>query len=105
MGLLTSPCFGSYANKMDVTLSHDQESFVRRAIEAGRYVRKEDAIQDALSLWEERERCRAELLASLDAADSALLREGRIITQESMRVLASEVKQRGRDRLVAERQA
>lgn len=86
MGLLTSPCFGSYANKMNVTLSHDQESFVRRAIEA--------------------ERCRAELLASLDAAaDSALLREGRIITQESMRVLASEVKQRGRARLAAEREA
>lgn len=60
-------------------------------------------MQEALSLWEERERTRAEILAQVDLAEASLARgEGRIITQESMRELAGEVKQRGRARLAAE---
>ena len=44
-----------------------------------------------------------EILAAVDAAEASLSRgEGRIITQQSMRELAEEVKQRGRARLVAE---
>ncbi|HYW39660.1 MAG TPA: hypothetical protein VE957_16235 [Terriglobales bacterium] len=38
----------------------DQKAFVRQAIESGRLHREEDAGQEALSLWEERERTRAE---------------------------------------------
>jgi hypothetical protein len=53
-------------------------------------------------LWERRERARAEILANLAAAEAALARgEGRAITEESMRELAAEVKQRGRTRLAA----
>jgi Arc/MetJ-type ribon-helix-helix transcriptional regulator len=88
---------------MEVRLSPDQEAFVRQAIEAGRFHRPEDAVQEALSLWEEKERTRAEILAAVDTADASLARgEGRTITTESMQQLANEVKQRGRARLAAE---
>ena len=53
--------------------------------------------------WEERERTRAEIPVAVDQAEASLaLGEGRVITQQSMQDLASEVKQRGRDRLAAE---
>jgi hypothetical protein len=49
---------------------------------------------------------RPEILASVDVAETALARgKGRVITEESVRDLAAEVKQRGRARLTAERAA
>jgi putative addiction module CopG family antidote len=85
---------------MEVHLTPDQKAFVRQAVESGRLRRAEDAIQEALRLWEERERARAEILTGVDAAEASLARgDGRTITQESMRQLAEEVKQRGRKRL------
>jgi Arc/MetJ-type ribon-helix-helix transcriptional regulator len=91
---------------MDVQLTPDQRAFVRQAIESGRLRREEDAVKEALCLWEERERTRAEILASVDEAEASLARdEGRIITQESMRELSEEVKRRGRARLAADQQA
>ena len=88
---------------MEVQLTPDQESFVRQAIQSGRLRREEDAVKEALSLWEERERTRAEILAAVDEAESSLTRgEGRTITQNSMCELAESVKQRGRVRLAAE---
>jgi putative addiction module CopG family antidote len=88
---------------MEVNLSPDQKAFVRHAIESGRLQHEEDAVREALSLWEERERTRAEILAAVDEAETSLARgEGRTITQESMRELAESVKQRGRARLAAE---
>ena len=60
-------------------------------------------MREALALWEERERQRAQFLLTLDRAKAALMRgEGRVITEESMRELASQVKERGRVRLLAE---
>jgi Arc/MetJ-type ribon-helix-helix transcriptional regulator len=89
---------------MEVHLTPDQQAFVRQAIESGRLNREEEAVQEALSLWEQRERTRAEILAAADVAETSVARgEGRLITQESMRQLAEEVKQRGRNRLTAER--
>jgi putative addiction module CopG family antidote len=88
---------------MEVQLTPDQKAFVRQAIESGRLRREEDAVHEALSLWEERERTRAEILTAVDLADASIARgEGREITQDSMRQLADEVKQRGRSRLAAE---
>jgi Arc/MetJ-type ribon-helix-helix transcriptional regulator len=79
--------------------------FVRQAIESGRLVREEDAVKEALSLWEERERSRAEILAAVDEAEASLARaEGRPLTEESMRELAEDVKRRGRAPLAAEQQ-
>jgi Arc/MetJ-type ribon-helix-helix transcriptional regulator len=90
---------------MEVHLTPDQKAFVRQAIESGRLVREEDAVQEALSLWEERERTRAEILVAVDEAEASLARgEGRAITQESMRELAEDVKRRGRARLDLEQQ-
>ncbi|HEV2380884.1 MAG TPA: hypothetical protein VG206_13980 [Terriglobia bacterium] len=90
-------------NVMDVQLTPDQQAFARRAIESGRLHSEQDAVREALTLWEERERQRAEFLLTLDEARASLARgEGRVITQESMRQLASEVKERGRARLLTE---
>lgn len=48
---------------MEVQLTPDQKAFVRQAIQTGRLHREEDAVQEALALWEERERTRAEILS------------------------------------------
>src|SRR5882757_4800091 len=88
---------------MEVNLTPDQKAFIRQAIESGRLHREEDAVQEALSLWEERERTRVEILTAVDAAEISISRaEARTITQESMRQLADDVKHRGRSRLAAE---
>ena len=93
-----------YLGRMNVDLTPDQRAFIRRAIDSGRFHREEEAVQEALALWEERERRRAEILAALDQAEASLAGgEGRPITQESMKALAEEVKQRGRSRLATER--
>jgi len=88
---------------MDVELTSDQKAFARRAIESGRLRTEEEAVREALVLWEERERRRAEFLLTLDDARGSLARgEGRVLTQESVRELAGAVKERGRARLLAE---
>jgi Arc/MetJ-type ribon-helix-helix transcriptional regulator len=90
---------------MEVQLTADQRAFVRQAIDSGRLQHEEDAVKEALSLWEERERSRAETLAAVDEAEASLSRgEGLAITQESMHELAQDLKRRGRARLAAERQ-
>lgn len=90
---------------MEVDLTADQKAFIRQAIESGRFHSAEDAVREALSLWEERERRRAEILAAVDTAEASLAQgEGRAVTQQSMRELANEVKQRGRLRLDGEQQ-
>ena len=88
---------------MEVHLTPDQKAFAQRAVETGRLRREEDAVEEALELWEERERRRLEFLASLDRARASLADgEGRQITSESMRQLAAEVRDRGRARLIAQ---
>ena len=89
---------------MEVQLTDDQKAFVRQAIEGGRYSREEDALQEALSLWEGRERRRAEILAAVDQAEASFARgEGRRIgTREEAAQLADEIKRRGLSRLSAE---
>jgi Arc/MetJ-type ribon-helix-helix transcriptional regulator len=100
----TRPASAYPENRMEVNLTPDQKAFIRQAIESGRLHREEDAVQEALFLWEERERSRAEILTAVDVAEASIERgEGRTITQESMRQLADEVKLRGRGRLAAER--
>jgi len=88
---------------MNVELTADQRAFVQRAIENGRFSREEEAVQEALALWEERERRRLEILAMVDEAEASLARgEGREITEESMKALAEDVKQRMRRRIAVE---
>jgi putative addiction module CopG family antidote len=91
---------------MEVHLTADQEAFVRQAIATGRFQRAEDAVREALMLWEERERRRVETLAAVDAAEASIARGGgRAITQASMRDLADQVKKRGRSCLAGEQPA
>ena len=88
---------------MEVNLTPDQKAFALQAIESGRIHREEDAVQEALALWEARERRRVEILAAVDNAETSLANDGgRVISQPSMQELAAEVKQRGRARLAAD---
>lgn len=88
---------------MEVHLTPDQEAFIRQAIETGRLHRKEDAVQEAMTLWEERERQRLEILLAVDQAEASLARgEGRrITTREEVTQLAADIKRRGMARLAA----
>jgi len=89
---------------MEVHLTPDQEAFIRQAIETGRLRHEQDAVQEAMSLWEERERRRLEILAAVDQAEGSLARgEGRRIkTHEEASELAADIKRRGMARLAAE---
>jgi putative addiction module CopG family antidote len=89
---------------MEVHFTPDQKAFIRQAIESGQLGQEADALREALSLWEERERRRVEILSAIDDAEASLARgEGRGVTQASMSELAEDVKRRGRARLAAER--
>jgi Arc/MetJ-type ribon-helix-helix transcriptional regulator len=89
---------------MEVRLTAGQEAFIRQAIESGRLHHEEDAVEEAMLLWEERERRRLEILASVDKAEASLARgEGRrITTYEQVAQLAEDVKRRGMARLAAD---
>lgn len=93
----------SYSDAMNVQLTPEQKAFAQRAIESGRLSSEDDAVRQALALWEERERQRAEFLLTLNEAKASVaLGEGREVTPDTMRQLAAEVKERGRARLLAE---
>jgi Arc/MetJ-type ribon-helix-helix transcriptional regulator len=90
---------------MEIRPTPDQQAFIRDAIASGRLENAEDAGKEAMALWEERERRRAEILATVGKAKASIAQsKGRVITQESMRELANEVHQRGLARLAAEQQ-
>jgi Arc/MetJ-type ribon-helix-helix transcriptional regulator len=89
---------------MELHLPPGQEAFIRQAIETGRLHRKEDVVQEAMSLWEERERRRLEIIAAADQAEASLVRgDGRrITTHEEVTQLTSDIKRRGMARLAAD---
>jgi Arc/MetJ-type ribon-helix-helix transcriptional regulator len=89
---------------MEVQLTLEQEALVRHAIESGRLQREEQAVQEALSLWEKRERRRLEILAAVEEAESSLQRgEGRDVpSARDVGQLVKDVKERGLKRLQAE---
>jgi putative addiction module CopG family antidote len=93
-----------YASRMEVQLTPDQRAFVRQAIESGRLRREEDAVKEALSSWEERERRRQEILVAVDRGEASLPRgEGRrVTTPEQAKQLAAEIQRRGLARLNGE---
>jgi putative addiction module CopG family antidote len=87
---------------MEIRLTPDQEELIRQAIEVGRFENAEDAVREALALWErhEREAALAEFRATLDAAEASIGGgEGIPITRQSMQDLAADVKHRGRMRV------
>ena len=85
---------------MQIELTAEQREFVRRAVETGRVPRAEDAVQQALDLWVEREREREELLAAIDKAEASVAHGYvRVLEPGSTRQLAEEIHQRGLTRL------
>lgn len=89
---------------MEIEPTPDQDALIREAIASGRLHRPEQAIHEALSLWEERERRRLEILASVEQAKDSLARgKGRsVVTRDEVTQLAQEVRRRGMARLAAE---
>ncbi len=90
---------------MNIQLTDDQRAFIQRAIASGRFHTEEEAVQEAMALWEERERRRLEIVAMVEEAEASLARgEGREFkTKEDTQALAEEIKQRVRRRIAAER--
>ena len=86
---------------MEVHLTDDQRAFIREALQSGRIRHEEDAIREAMLLWEERERRRLQILASVDRAEASLSKgEGRTVTSsEQTRQLADEIKRRASSKL------
>lgn len=93
-----------YNAVMDVELTPDQRAFVQKGIESGRFTREEEAIEEALALWERRERRRLEVIAMVEDAEASLARgEGReFSTKEDTQALTEEIKARVRRRIAAE---
>ena len=89
---------------MEVQFTPDQQALVSDAVASGRLHGPEDAMQQALLLWEGRERRRLEILASVELSKASFARgEGRTITtREESDQLVSDIKRRGMARLAAE---
>ncbi len=92
---------------MEVQLTPDQEALIRQAVQNGRYVREEDALLEAVSLWERQERRREEILAAVDQAEASHARgEGRSVSsQQEAAQLAEKIKLRGLARLASLKEA
>ena len=88
---------------MHIDLTPEQRDFVSLAIEAGRVVDAEQAVQQAMAVWVALERRRVELLDSLEAAEASLARgDGIPITSHSIDALARDVMERNRHHFLAE---
>ncbi len=89
---------------MEINPTPEQQALIREAITTGRLHRPEEAVREALSLWEERERRRMQMVAAIEEAEASLARgEGRTITtREEVALLADDIKRRGMARLAAE---
>jgi Arc/MetJ-type ribon-helix-helix transcriptional regulator len=84
-GYTLSPDNWERRDLRNVDLMPDQRALVRRAVDCGGFSHEEEAVQEALALWEERERTRLEVLASLDEAEASLSRgEGRSIMHREL---------------------
>jgi putative addiction module CopG family antidote len=87
---------------MQIQLTPEQSSFVELGIQEGRFRDSEEAVRQALALWEKRERARVELLASLDLAEQSLeAGEGESYTPDNLHELTQSVQQRGLAKLAA----
>ena len=82
---------------MEVRLTAEQQAFARLAMANGRLRSEEEAVEQALLLWEERERGRLAVLSTLSEEQAALARgEGRALTADNLDEFAGQIKHRGR---------
>ncbi len=81
---------------MQIELTPAQNSFVELGIQEGRFQSRDEAVRQALALWEKRERERLELMGSLDSAERALdAGEGEEFSPETLGGLVESVRKRG----------
>jgi Arc/MetJ-type ribon-helix-helix transcriptional regulator len=87
---------------MEVTLTPTQEVLIQRAIELGRYRSAEQAVQDAMARWEERERQRIDLTTDIGRAELDL-KSGYYTdyTDDTLPLLAEELKREARQMRVS----
>ena len=85
---------------MEVQLTPGQRALIRDAIASGRLRSEEDAVQEAILLWEQRERRHVDIQARVGAAAASLARgEDRIIkAYKEVTQLAEDIKRRGLER-------
>jgi putative addiction module CopG family antidote len=82
---------------MHVQLTPEQSAFVDLGIQEGRFRNSEEAVRQALALWEKRERARVELQASLDLAEHSLdAGDGEVYTGATLHELVDSVGKRGK---------
>jgi Arc/MetJ-type ribon-helix-helix transcriptional regulator len=83
---------------MEVSLTPGQELLIQRAIEQGRYRSAEEAVQEAMARWEERERQRIDLTTGIGRAETEL-KSGcfRDYTDDTLPLLAEELKREARE--------
>jgi Arc/MetJ-type ribon-helix-helix transcriptional regulator len=88
---------------MELRLTPDQQAMIREGIESGRLQKAEDAFEQAMSLWEERERRRIEIMLAVNTSEASLASgEGRTISsREQATELAESIKRRGLERRAA----
>jgi len=77
---------------MEITLTPDQEAIIEHEIRNGRLQRPEEAVEQALSQWEERRRDLIDLIAALDEAEEDF-RTGRYVecTEETLPQIKAEI--------------
>lgn len=82
---------------MEVQLTPEQQAFAEQGVRAGRFDSVEDAVREALRVWEEDERKRAGIVASLEESE-ADVESGyyRDYTTETLPNLADELKAEAR---------
>ncbi len=95
--LIDRPFGRLYAKPMEIQLTPAQDAFLRQAIQSGRIQHAEEAVQQALALWEMRERCRLDILSALDDAEGDL-QQGNFSDygDESLRKFGEELKREAR---------
>ena len=88
---------------MQIELTPAQNSFVELGIQEGRFRDRDEAVRQALALWEKRERERLELLSSIDLAERSLDEgDGETYTEETLHELVKSVAERGRAKLAGQ---
>lgn len=89
---------------MKIDLTPEQDDVVRHAIASGRIARPEEAVAQAMADWVERERERAEFIASLDEAEAEYQRGEsiRIDSEEDGKAIFDDIKATFRARLAVE---
>jgi putative addiction module CopG family antidote len=83
---------------MEVQLTPDQEEFIRKGMDEGRYKSADDAVRETMAHWEEAQRERLEMIAALEAGE-ADIEAGRYreYDADSSPGLAEELKREGRE--------